>query len=202
MRRDRITSCLLFTIRCMVQERQPTRASKYASMLFMTGADPAAANQAAALRHLREFVHKHRQALSVHRPAIERSAWFTVIVLNLPNLMDACAHGHPLLLLLQATSGAAGSGQRCGLGQRRHPAARAARVHAAHRAAHPGAPPRLPHARGAVAALSSNALSSIADLLPCRALTCDALHHRLEGSSATIDALCTCACTLSACPKP
>jgi ribosomal protein L4 len=43
-----------------VQDRQPTRASKYASMLIMTGADPAAANQAAALRHLREFVHRHR----------------------------------------------------------------------------------------------------------------------------------------------
>lgn len=31
-------------------------------MLFMTGADPAEANQAAALRCLREFVHNRRQA--------------------------------------------------------------------------------------------------------------------------------------------
>ena len=44
----------------LTQERQPTRASKYASLFFMTGADPAEANQAAALRALREFVHLRR----------------------------------------------------------------------------------------------------------------------------------------------
>ena len=55
-----VNLCPSSIICCVVQDRQPTRASKYASMLFMTGADPAAANQAAALRHLREFVHRHR----------------------------------------------------------------------------------------------------------------------------------------------
>lgn len=43
-----------------MQEQSPTRASKYASMFFMTGADPAEANQVAALRYLREFVHLRR----------------------------------------------------------------------------------------------------------------------------------------------
>ncbi len=47
-----------------LQERHGTRASKYASIFFMTGADPAEANQAAALRHLREFVALRRCVVS------------------------------------------------------------------------------------------------------------------------------------------
>jgi hypothetical protein len=53
-------------------------------MLFMTGADPAAANQAAALRHLREFVHRHRYPclciaplqIAVHAAALPRSTFY------------------------------------------------------------------------------------------------------------------------------